>query len=116
MKDELIVDGTDVIFRERFKVYVAVFGPDYVVHFSQPAGTKWVARRPFAFEALCCANTLIECVRLTKRRYDALCTQTEERIRRRLESAFPVNTSAQLTTTSSRRSDAAVMNVQQEKS
>lgn len=84
MTEELRIDGLDVIYRRSGKCYVAVFGEDYALHFKNPIGTTWVARRPRALEQICSARSLIDCVRLAKRHYDTLTQERATRVADRL--------------------------------
>lgn len=84
MQEEFSLDGIDVIYRKKINGYVAVFGPEYVVHFTSPTGLTWIARRPFALEPICCHKNINECIRLAKRHYDVLAKEAKIRARYRL--------------------------------
>ncbi len=79
------IDGVCVSFKRSICGWIACFGPERSVTFSQPTGSGWVARRRFALEPICVAQTLAAAVTLVKARYDAHDRETEARIAARLK-------------------------------
>ena len=74
--------GYDLI--RRGDKWVACFGADYFVHFSQPTGCVWIARKPFALEPIADGKTLALCLHNALRHYDALRAAAREKVARRL--------------------------------
>lgn len=60
--------------------WVAIMGPEDAVHFHQPPGCAWSARKPFALEPIATARTLDECVLKVKQQYEARLARTRARI------------------------------------
>ena len=74
--------GYDLI--RRGDKWVACFGADYFVHFRQPTGCVWIARKPFAFEPIAYGKTLALCLHNALRHYNALRADASEKVARRL--------------------------------
>jgi hypothetical protein len=60
---EMVINGVDLVYRRRIDAWVIVFGPDSVYHLSNPAGSRWQVRRPYALEPLFVERSLVDCVR-----------------------------------------------------
>jgi hypothetical protein len=76
--------GIDLIYRSGSDVWVACFGPDYFVHFSQLPGGIWRAWKPRALEPIALGKTLSLCLHNALRHYEALRAETRERVARKL--------------------------------
>ena len=76
--------GYDLIYRGRDDVWVACFGPEYIVHFYQPPGCCWSAKKPFALESIATGKTLALCVHNALKHYENLKAQARERAARKL--------------------------------
>lgn len=81
---ETKMHGIDLIYRSGSDVWVACFGPDYFVHFSQLPGGVWRARKPRALEPIAIGKTLSLCLHDALRHYEALRTETRARVARKL--------------------------------
>lgn len=66
----MIIHGIELVYRPKSDRWVAVLGPDDIVHFHCPTGSRWQARRPMALEPLFTAKTLHECVLLFRQYRD----------------------------------------------
>ena len=86
--ESLTVAGVEVVYKPKLKGYVAVFGPEYAVHFTQPTGDDWFARKPLALEPIARGSTLQGCVYSAKMHYDNLRSEAQLRARKRIQSAF----------------------------
>lgn len=83
------VDGVCISFKRSIIGWVACLGADYFVYFRQPIkGGVWVARRPVAQENICHAESLIACVKLAIRHYQAIEAERKARMDRRIAEAF----------------------------
>ena len=76
--------GYDLVYRPHSDKWIACFGEDYIVHFTQPTGGTWTGRKPFALEPIAMGKTLALCVHNALRHYEALRTESRERVARRL--------------------------------
>ena len=77
--------GIDLIYRSGSDVWVACFGPEYMVHFSKlPRGGIWRARKPRALEHIALGKTLALCVHNALCHYEALRVESRERVARKL--------------------------------
>lgn len=82
---EIKMHGIDLIYRPNPNAWVACFGPEYIVHFSQlPGGGIWRARKPRALEPIALGKTLAICLHNALRHYEALRAETRERVARKL--------------------------------
>jgi hypothetical protein len=81
------IDGVMVSFKRSILGWIACFGPERWVSFTQ-CGSVWVARRRFAGEPICTASSLAGAVRLTKRRFDAEDREIEQSVTSRLRAAL----------------------------
>jgi hypothetical protein len=82
MNEEIKLLGHDLI--RKGDKWVACFGEDYVVHFTQPTGCGWSARKPFALEPIAHEKTLALCLHNALRHYEARSAETRERVARKL--------------------------------
>ena len=82
---EIKIHGIDLIYRPNSDAWVACFGPDYIVHFSQlPGGGIWRAWKPRAIEPIALGKTLAICLHNALRHYEALRAEARERVSKRL--------------------------------
>lgn len=71
-ENSIIIHDIELVWRRSGGgKWVAVLGPEHTVHFHQPPGCHWQARRPFALEPIATARTLDECVMIVKRQREA---------------------------------------------
>jgi hypothetical protein len=84
MMECIQIYGYDLIYRKNNDVWVACFGPDYFVHFYQPPGCCWSAKKPFALEPIATGKTLALCVHNALKHYEILKAQARESAARKL--------------------------------
>ena len=82
---EIKMYGIDLIYRPNPDAWVACFGPEYMVHFSQIPGGVWRAFKPRGIEPIAIGKTLALCVHDALRHYEALRAEARERAARKLE-------------------------------
>lgn len=80
MREAIIIDGIDLIWREKERCYVAVLGPDYVVHVRQ-VGRKWFAKKAMAREDIADGLSINECIRKAAMHYGKLVEERRRRIK-----------------------------------
>ena len=81
---EIKMHGIDLIYRPNPDAWVACFGSEYMVHFSQIPGGVWRARKPKALEFIAIGKTLAICLHNALRHYEALRAASRERVARKL--------------------------------
>lgn len=81
---EIKMHGIDLIYRPNSDAWVACFGPEYMVHFSQIPGGVWRARKPRALEPIAIGKTLAICLHNALRHYEVLKAETRKRVARKL--------------------------------
>jgi hypothetical protein len=77
---DLTITGVDLVFRRRINAWVIVFGPDSVYHLSQPTGSRWQVRRPYALEPLFVERSMVDCVRQLKEYEQRRAAESKRRI------------------------------------
>lgn len=84
--------GIELIYRPRMDTWIACFGVDYFVHFFQPPGCAWRARKPFALEDIANGKTLAFCVHNALKHYEAYQATIRERVARKLKDPIVIET------------------------
>jgi hypothetical protein len=80
--NSIIINGLELTYRPGRDIWVAVLGPDWVVHFVHPPGAHWKAYLPRGIEPIATARTLDACVIAAQDYYER--RQQERRARVKL--------------------------------